>query len=98
MGAPKDIIQYITFASLGNTADFGDLSDVRYQCSCTASNGTIGIVAGGRPTGGAIDVIEYITFATPGNAVDFGDLTAATTNSAGATNGVRMLIAGGIRS
>ena len=98
MGAPKDIIQYITFSTLSNTSDFGDLSEARYHCTATASNGTRGVVAGGQPptaSGGARDIIEYVTIATTGDAVDFGNLTDTRIGSAGASNGTRMVIAGG---
>ena len=33
--AKKNTIQYITFASLGNTTDFGDLSAIRDENAAT---------------------------------------------------------------
>ena len=92
-----DTIQYFAFATTADAVDFGDLSAAKDECSATGSNGTIGLVAGGRAPTNPIDVIEYVTIATTGDVTDFGNLTAGTTGVAGATNGVRMLIAGGIQ-
>ena len=46
-GTEKNIMEYITFASLGNVTDFGDLSGDRRQCS-GVSNGTRGCFGGGH--------------------------------------------------
>ena len=74
-GSNKDVIQYFTIASLGNTADFGDtVIDTRGRGS--ASDGTIGFVAGGFSDHWDDD-IGYITIGTTGNATDFGNLTSA---------------------
>ena len=77
--AKKNTIQYITFASLGNTTDFGDLSAIRDENTATGCDGTKGVVMGGGDVPGVsapglINVIEYITISTTGNASDFGDL------------------------
>ena len=71
-------IDYVNVSSLGNSADFGDLTGIgRYgaldggMCSTTR-----GCFAGGYVPGvGESDVIDYITIATTGDATDFGDLT-----------------------
>ena len=95
--AKFNTIQYITFASLGNTTDFGDLSAVRDENAATGCDGTKGVCAGGRTTPGhtKVDIIEYVNVSSLGNATDFGNLTTATTGVGGATNGTRLLIAGG---
>ena len=65
-------IEFLTMASLGNSADFGDMQEAKNSLGA-ASNSIRGILAGGRtPT--AIRVIDYITIATTGNVQDFGDL------------------------
>jgi len=65
-------IEFLTMASLGNSADFGDMQEAKNSAG-SASNSIRGIIAGGRtPT--AIRVIDYITIATTGNVQDFGDL------------------------
>ena len=67
---------YLTIATTGNTADFGDaVTAVRYPAA--TSNAVRGVQAlGGTPNSFA-NHIEYITIATLGNATDFGDLVAA---------------------
>ena len=74
-------IDYITIASTGNAADFGDLLD-RFSTDNTSSrselggfgNSTRGIVVGSAPLSGN-GSFEYLTIATLGNTVDFGDHT-----------------------
>ena len=85
---PNDMIQYATFASTGNTTDFGNLSVARRNCT-GASNQTRGISAGGgnQPETTVYNTIDYVTIASTGDAKDFGDLTR--------TN---MIISGGINS
>ena len=76
-GAPsytnKNVIQFVTIATTGNTSDFGDIGTAVDFCA-GASNATRGIIAGGRAPS-QVNVIEFITIATVGNAIDFGDLT-----------------------
>ena len=69
-------MQYITIATTGNAADFGDLSAIRNAPGAVASS-TRGIWMGGvgpSPGNTALDVIDYVTIASTGNAADFGDL------------------------
>jgi len=73
----SDVIEYITFATTGNSVDFGNLTEGRASPSCCSSN-TRGLIGGGKYTSGGTssrDTIDYITIATTGNATDFGDLT-----------------------
>jgi hypothetical protein len=88
-----DIIDYITIASLGNAADFGDLVTAREMSSAGASNGSRGVMAGG---GTSSNVMEYITFATTGDTTDFGNLTVGRHAGPGGTsNGTRGAFGGG---
>ena len=64
-------IDYITIATTGNGADFGDLT-VGRGFGPGASSGIRGLFAGGN---GPSNVIDYVTIASTGNATDFGDLT-----------------------
>ena len=65
-------IEYITMASQGNSADFGDLVTAVSNIGA-ASNPIRGILAGGTsPT--ALRDIDFITIASTGNATTFGDL------------------------
>ena len=73
--ANKNVIQFVTIMTTGNTTDFGDMITAVDFCAA-ASNATRGIIAGGRADpSGARNGIEFITMATLGNAIDFGDLT-----------------------
>jgi len=70
----KDIIDYATLASAGNSIDFGNLNAGQwYGAACSSS--TRGISAGGRAPGTASNVMQYIEMGTLGNALDFGDLS-----------------------
>ena len=70
----RNDIQFITFATKGNSTDFGDLlATVRGGGS--NSNATRGVLGGGRtPT--QVNTIQFITFTTTGNSTNFGDLTS----------------------
>jgi len=66
-------IHYLTFATKGNSNDFGDLLATTRGGGSTSSQ-TRGLLAGGRtPT--QVNTIQYVTIATTGNAIDFGDST-----------------------
>jgi len=71
--ADRNEIQYITFATLGNATDFGDLLATTRGGGSTSSQ-TRGLLSGGRtPT--QVNTIQYITIATTGDTIDFGDST-----------------------
>ena len=91
----SNTIDYITIATLGNAADFGDLTVGRlYAAGC--SNSTRGCWAGGNITGGTQkNEIDYVTIASTGNAADFGDLTSARRDLAAASSPTRGVWCGG---
>ena len=66
-------IQYVNIATLGNMADFGDLTQGRANQGSGADT-TRGIFSGGY-NGGYVNNTDYITVASTGNATDFGDAT-----------------------
>jgi len=78
----QNVIDYITIATLGNAADFGDLTEARDGLSA-CSSATRGVFGGGYPP---YNVIDYITIATLGNAADFGDLTVGRSGLAACSN------------
>ena len=92
-------IDYVTIASTGNAADFGDLvrqsgsSDTTFSKFSTASS-TRGLFAGGYGApSGEIDEITYITIATTGNTTYFGDLTATNAfGGSGASSSTRGIV------
>ena len=71
-------IEYVELTTLGNAADFGDLTVGRRHAG-PLSNSTRGIWGGGETAGATTqtDTIDYVTIATTGNATDFGDLFLA---------------------
>ena len=95
----SNTIDYVTIASTGNAADFGDLvrqsgsSDTTFSKFTTASS-TRGLFAGGYGApSGEIDEITYITIATTGNTTYFGDLTAANAfGGSGASSSTRGIV------
>ena len=74
-----NVIDFVTISTLGNAADFGDLSVTRSR-SGSCSNAIRGLFAGGdtNPNSpSSSNVIDYITISSLGNTTDFGDLVAA---------------------
>ena len=81
-----NIVSYITIATTGNTADFGDLTRT-VRSAAAAASPTRGVVMGGKEPGNSA-TMDYLQIMTQGNAVDFGDLVNnARGNIAGASNG-----------
>ena len=93
-------IQYLTIATLGNTLDFGDMtnnSNNGVQGMGATSSSTRGITfGGGTPT--TIAEIEYITISTLGNSQTFGNLSSNRYLCQGVSNGTRGVVAGGDNS
>ena len=90
-GSASNIIEYITFSTLGNSKDFGDYGIGRHRDHSGCSSPTRGIFAGGfTPTN--TNSIQYVTISTVGNSQDFGDLSSArglgTGAASSATRGV----------
>jgi len=79
----KDIISYITIASLGDSQDFGDLSDGISQSDNGASSSVRGVFHITNPSN---DTLHYVTISTLGNSIDFGNMTNSST-LAGVSNG-----------
>ena len=95
----KNEITYFEIAQLGSTADFGDLSQVKYGMGGIASP-TRGIFAGGytgSPLTPALAAgMDYITIASKGNGIDFGDTSTGHAYPADGSDGVRGIVAGGV--
>ena len=98
---PRDTVDYVTIASTGNAQDFGDLGQAR-QSGTAMSSPTRGLLYGGyfHPS---YATNEFITIATLGSVQDFGDAYRYITNnlanrynSAGISNSIRGLAAGGV--
>mgnify|MGYP001239768770 CR=1 FL=1 len=70
-----DWIETLQISTLGNTQDFGDLTQARESLGGAASS-VRGVFSGGllsAPTNR--DEIDYVTIASAGNAIDFGNVT-----------------------
>ena len=91
----SNVIDFITIASTGNSADFGDLTQARGSLDCSFGNSTRGLFAGGYAPGDQ-NTIDFITIATLGNATDFGDTTFALSQAGGCASPTRGVIGGGI--
>ena len=89
----SDVIQYVTIQTLGNSADFGNLTDSRY--SGGSSSNAVRSVFGGGWSPSHTNLIDYITIATLGDATDFGDLTVSRYLVAGCASSTRAVFAGG---
>jgi len=92
----QDNISYITFSSLGNASDFGDMTQARRELGACSSS-VRGVFMGGKFTTTAPsysnlgNTIDYVTIASTGNAQDFGDLAskiAAGSSLSSTTRGV----------
>ena len=93
-GSQTNAIEYITMSTLGNGADFGDLTEARMGGG-GASNAIRGIFGGGHP---AKTVMDSIEIATLGNAVDFGDLIRGQFRGGTASSSTRYVYFGGNNS
>ena len=83
-----DEIDYITIDTLGNGADFGDLTQGRLQPAFgNSSNKTRGVFCGGELSNSStVNTMDYITFDSTGNATDHGDLLEASQSGAACAN------------
>ena len=69
-----DTIQFVTIATLGNSQDFGDLTQNRNGLGAMSSPTRV-VFAGGSIFPSHFNVMDKIEILTTGNAVDFGDIT-----------------------
>ena len=92
-------IEFATFASTGNTTDFGADLTIAKRNFGSSSNSTRALFAGGytsSPVNTDFASIDYITMASTGVAAqDFGDLHREHKDSKSVSSSVRALFAGG---
>jgi hypothetical protein len=84
-GSKVNRIQKVTFASLGDTTDFGDLKNGGRDYPAGCSNSTRGLIAGGYNPSETSNV-EYVTMTSTGEGQDFGTLSSGTVVGAGAVS------------
>ena len=78
-------IETVTIATLGNSSNFGTLTQDNDGGVFGTNSPTRGLFGIKTPSSGT-NIIEYISMSTGGTAVDFGDLTQLITNSSAASN------------
>ena len=84
----REEIDYFTISTLGNSQDFGDLSNgaVSNNQGGGASSPTRGVIGGGRRGSSKINEISAVQIQTTGNSLDFGDLSNAARDHIAATS------------
>ena len=86
---------YITIATLGNAAFFGDLyGSSLYRLSACASS-TRALVGVGSFAGGAGTVVDYYTISTTGGSTTFGDISSSRRAGAAFSSSTRGVFGGG---
>ena len=93
---PSAVIQEHLIPTLGNGANFGNLTVSRQDS--TGFSSTIRGYAAGGISPGYEDEIDYYFVATKGNAADFGNLSTGNRNPGGLSNTTRGVIGGGTDS
>ena len=92
----REEIEFITISTLGDTQDFGDLTQGSQAAFSGLGNRTNAFYAGGSQVPAGLNVIQKITVASIGNAVDYGDITAGVRASGGGlSNTTRAILGGG---
>ena len=95
-GGRVNNMDYVTIASSGTAADFGDLTDHMNGNDCGCSNSTRAMRGGGYEPGGVHNIIDYVQIMTLGNALDFGDMSNGDFyGKMGASSPTRAVWAGG---
>ena len=92
----NNTVDYITISTLGDSQDFGDLTDARKALG-TLGGRVRALAAGGTRPSYTSTVIDFATFATTGNFTDFGDTSTQGQSYAGLSDGNRGIFAGGYR-
>ena len=92
----SNTMNYLTIATTGSNAYFGDVSNYNGFGAAAASD-TRCLNFGGTNTspGNPVNIINYVTIATTGNAQDFGDISATLAYVGATSSQTRALCAGG---
>ena len=93
-------IDYISISTLGNAADFGDLSSGARRNQASTSDRSRLIFTGGYTPSSPnyYNEAQFVTVASTGNTSDFGDLTVARSRHTGFGSQTRGFAAGGLVS
>ena len=71
----------MTYTTLGNAIDFGDMIDDRGDIASNSDN--IRSVFSGGLNPSRVNTIDYISISTQGNAINFGDLNGGMSTGMG---------------
>ena len=96
----SNVIDFVTIATLGDTTDFGDLTNAR-SVTQGAGNPVRAVFSGGYAASGspgALNTIDYVQIMSTGNAMDFGDLSIICGAFGGISNCIRGVWCGGYYS
>jgi len=88
------LMSFVSFASKGNSTEFGDMVSGGGELSQGCSSSIRGIFTGGSGSSPYTKTIEYVTFSSLGNSIYFGELTQARVTFNASTQ-VRAVLAGG---
>ena len=89
-----DVIDYVNNASLGNFADFGNLSVVNFSAAGLADP-TRAVFNGGETSSARVNTQEFVTIASTGNVTDFGNLQGITEFAGAMASKTKGIIGGG---
>ncbi len=78
--------EYVTFATTGNSIDFGDPLTTKSTSAFGAMCSTVRMLTAGGSQPSQSNSIEYLSIPTGGVAVDFGNLTASKESPGGCSN------------
>ena len=92
-----NIIQFVTMATTGNAADFGDLTkDRRDAYGVQSSTRAVQACGNDGPSARDTNTIDFISMSSGGNAIDFGDAQNSVSQlKTGAASQTRGCFAGG---
>ena len=91
----REEIEFITISTLGNSQDFGELTQGSQSGIGGMASRTNAFYAGGSLIPAGVNVINRITMASLGNGVDYGDTLTNRAGGGGVSNQIRAIIAGG---
>ena len=96
--SPEDRIEYVNIDTIGDWADFGDLTVARAANPGAGASRTRAYWAGGQTSPGYHNVIDYVTISSTGDAQDFGDMQSQRRAPMSASNEIRGVILAGTQS
>ena len=98
-GGARKSIDFVTMASTGDSSDFGELVQERFDFQGGMANGVRAVFAGGysqtTPAATFYSTIDTVNVQSGGSATEFGDLSATRGRTANTSNNIRGLNMGG---